>query len=109
MNNLTRVPVREQSPEKRAKNFDEVCYGYNAEEAVEEASRCLNCKNAVCVKGCPVGINIPSFIKEIKDGNFEKAYGIISESSSLPSVCGRVCPQETQCEGKCVRGIRRYL
>lgn len=106
MNNLTRVPVREQSPEQRAKNFDEVCYGYNAEEAVEEASRCLNCKNAACVKGCPVGINIPSFIKEIKDGNFEKAYGIIAESSSLPSVCGRVCPQETQCEGKCVRGIK---
>ena len=72
MNKLTRVPVREQLPEQRAKNFDEVCYGYNAEEAVEEASRCLNCKNAACVKGCPVGINIPSFIKEIKDGNFER-------------------------------------
>ncbi len=101
-----RVPVREQDPEVRAHNFEEVCYGYNEEEAVCEAGRCLNCKNAQCVKGCPVAINIPAFIEQVKNGDFEKAYQIISESSSLPAVCGRVCPQETQCEGKCIRGIK---
>ena len=101
-----RVPVREQDPEVRAHNFEEVCYGYNEEEAVCEAGRCLNCKNAQCVKGCPVAINIPAFIEQVKNGDFEKAYQIISESSSLPAVCGRVCPQETHCEGKCIRGIK---
>ncbi len=101
-----RVPVREQDPEVRAHNFEEVCYGYNEEEAVCESGRCLNCKNAQCVKGCPVAINIPAFIEQVKNGDFEKAYQIISESSSLPAVCGRVCPQETQCEGKCIRGIK---
>ena len=105
-NVLNRVPVREQDPKVRATNFDEVCHGYNLEEAMEEASRCINCKNARCVKGCPVGINIPAFIHEVKEGNIEAAYQIISQSSALPAVCGRVCPQECQCEGKCVRGIK---
>ncbi len=103
---LTRVPVREQDPKVRATNFEEVCLGYNQEEAMEEAVRCLGCKKPRCVEGCPVSINIPGFIAEVKEGNFEKAYQIISESSSLPAVCGRVCPQETQCEGKCVRGVK---
>ena len=102
----TKVPVREQEPLVRAANFDEVCYGYNEEEAVEEASRCLNCKNARCIEGCPVSINIPGFIKKVTERDFAGAYQVISESSSLPAVCGRVCPQETQCEGKCVRGIK---
>ncbi|MCR4787768.1 MAG: NADPH-dependent glutamate synthase [Lachnospiraceae bacterium] len=106
MDVLKKVPVREQDPKERARNFEEVCYGYNSEEAVEEASRCINCQNAKCITGCPVAINIPAFIKEVKDGEFEKAYDIISESSSLPAVCGRVCPQESQCEGKCIRGIK---
>ncbi|MBO6111447.1 MAG: NADPH-dependent glutamate synthase [Lachnospiraceae bacterium] len=99
-----RVPVREQEPEVRAKNFDEVCLGYNKEEAMQEASRCLNCKKPFCVEGCPVSINIPGFIEKVKDGDFEAASRIIAESSSLPAVCGRVCPQESQCEGVCVRG-----
>lgn len=103
---LVRVPVSEQDPVVRAKNFDEVCLGYSKEEAMDEATRCLNCKNAQCVKGCPVSINIPAFIEQVKDGNIEKAYSIISESSALPAVCGRVCPQESQCEGKCIRGIK---
>lgn len=106
MDVLKKVPVREQDPKVRATNFDEVCLGYNKEEAMEEASRCLNCKNAQCMKGCPVSINIPGFIEKVKDGDFEAAYEIISESSSLPAVCGRVCPQESQCEGKCIRGIK---
>lgn len=106
MDMTKRVPVREQDGKVRAMNFDEVCYGYNDEEAALEASRCLKCKNAGCVKGCPVNIDVPAFIAEVKVGNIEKAYGIISESSALPAVCGRVCPQETQCEGKCVRGIK---
>ncbi|MCR4895894.1 MAG: NADPH-dependent glutamate synthase [Lachnospiraceae bacterium] len=101
-----KVPVREQDAKERATNFKEVCLGYNQEEAQEEASRCLNCKNARCILGCPVAINIPGFIQEVKAGNIEKAYQIISESSALPAVCGRVCPQETQCEGQCVRGIK---
>ena len=101
-----RVPVREQAPEVRAKNFEEVCLGYNKEEAMEEASRCLNCKNARCITGCPVNINIPAFIAEVKEGNFEKASQVIGESSALPAVCGRVCPQESQCEGKCILGIK---
>ena len=103
---LKKVPVREQDPQVRATNFDEVCLGYNKEEAMEEASRCLNCKNAKCVQGCPVSINIPGFIHEVKEGNFEEAYKVISESSALPAICGRVCPQESQCEGKCIRGIK---
>ena len=101
-----RVPVREQAPEVRAKNFEEVCLGYNKEVAMEEASRCLNCKNARCITGCPVNINIPAFIAEVKEGNFEKASQVIGESSALPAVCGRVCPQESQCEGKCILGIK---
>lgn len=103
---LKKVPVREQEPKVRAKNFDEVCLGYNKEEAIEEANRCLNCKNAQCIKGCPVAINIPAFIEQVKTGNIEEAYKVISESSALPAVCGRVCPQESQCEGKCIRGIK---
>ncbi|MCR5272386.1 MAG: NADPH-dependent glutamate synthase [Lachnospiraceae bacterium] len=106
MNQMTKVPVREQDPKVRATNFDEVCLGYNEDEAVEEASRCLNCKNPLCVAGCPVSINIPGFIAKVKERKFEEAYQIISESSALPAVCGRVCPQESQCEGKCVRGIK---
>ncbi len=90
----------------RATNFEEVCYGYNKEEAMEEAARCLTCKNAKCVKGCPVNIDIPGFIKEVKEGNFEEAFKVIGQSSALPAVCGRVCPQETQCEGLCIRGIK---
>lgn len=101
-----RVPVREQEPKVRAENFDEVCYGYNLEEAVEEAKRCLNCKNAKCVRTCPVGINIPGFIQKIIEKDIEGAGKIIAESSSLPAVCGRVCPQETQCEMTCIMGIR---
>ena len=103
---LNRVPVREQEPKVRATNFDEVCLGYNKDEAVEEAQRCLGCKNAKCITGCPVNINIPAFVAQVKEGNFEEAYKIIGESSALPAVCGRVCPQESQCEGKCVRGIK---
>ena len=103
---LKKVPVREQDPQVRAKNFEEVCYGYNKEEAMEEATRCLGCKNAKCVEGCPVSIDIPGFIKEVKEGNFEEAYKVIGKSSALPAVCGRVCPQESQCEGKCIRGIK---
>ncbi len=103
---LKKVPVREQEPKVRATNFDEVCLGYNKEEAVEEAQRCLHCKNAKCVQGCPVNINIPDFIGELKEGKVEEAYKVISESSALPAICGRVCPQESQCEGKCIRGIK---
>ena len=103
---LVKVPVSEQDPKVRATNFEEVCLGYNKEEAMEEASRCLNCKNAQCIKGCPVSIQIPDFIAAVKDGDIEKAYEVISESSALPAVCGRVCPQESQCEGKCIRGIK---
>lgn len=102
----TKVPVREQDPRVRATNFEEVCYGYNSEEAQEEALRCLNCKNPRCVQGCPVSINIPDFIQEVKAGNFEEAAKVIAKSSSLPAVCGRVCPQESQCEGVCVVGIK---
>ncbi len=101
-----RVPVREQDPKVRAANFDEVCLGYNEEEAVMEAQRCLNCKNPKCVAGCPVNIRIPDFIRAVKEGDTAKAYDIISQSSSLPAVCGRVCPQERQCEGQCIRGVK---
>ena len=106
MDVMKKVPVREQDAKERARNFEEVCLGYNEEEAVAEAGRCLNCKNALCMQGCPVSINIPGFIAQVKERNFKEAYKIISESSSLPAVCGRVCPQESQCEGKCVRGIK---
>ena len=103
---LKKVPIREQDPKVRATNFEEVCLGYNEEEAVAEAGRCINCKNPRCVGGCPVSINIPAFIQEVKNRNFEKAADIIAEASALPAVCGRVCPQETQCEGVCIRGIK---
>lgn len=106
MDVLRKVPVREQEAAVRAKNFDEVCLGYNKEEAMNEASRCINCKNAKCVKGCPVAIDIPAFIEQVKLGNIEEAYQIISRASALPAVCGRVCPQESQCEGECIRGIK---
>ena len=106
MDVLKKVPVREQDAKVRAANFEEVCLGYNKEEAMEEASRCINCKNAQCVKGCPVSINIPGFIEKVKEGDMEAAYQVISASSSLPAICGRVCPQESQCEGKCIRGIK---
>ncbi|MCI9204254.1 MAG: NAD(P)-binding protein, partial [Lachnospiraceae bacterium] len=106
MDVLKKVPVREQDAKVRAANFDEVCLGYNKEEAMEEAARCINCKNAQCIKGCPVAIDIPGFIEKVKNGDVEAAYQVISEASSLPAVCGRVCPQESQCEGKCIRGIK---
>ena len=103
---MKKVPVAEQDPAVRATNFDEVNLGYTRDEAVLEASRCLNCKNARCIQGCPVNINIPAFIARVKEGDVAGAYGVISESSSLPAVCGRVCPQETQCEAQCIRGIK---
>lgn len=99
-----RIPVREQDPKVRAKNFNEVCLGYNAEEAILEAQRCLNCKNPQCVKGCPVNVHIPEFIKYVAEGNFMEAAKVINRDSALPAVCGRVCPQEKQCEGNCVMG-----
>jgi len=95
---LKKVPVREQDPKVRATNFEEVCLGYNQEEAMEEAQRCLGCKKPKCVEGCPVSINIPGFIEHIKEGNMEEAYKVIGLSSALPAICGRVCPQESQCE-----------
>ena len=101
---LKKVPVREQDPKVRATNFEEVCLGYNQEEAMEEAQRCLGCKKPKCVEGCPVSINIPGFIEQIKEGNIEEAYKVIGLSSALPAICGRVCPQESQCEGQCIRG-----
>ena len=103
---MIRVPVREQDPKLRATNFEEVCLGYNEEEAVKEAERCLNCKNPKCRQGCPVSIDIPAFIAKVKDEDFEGAAKEIAQYSSLPAVCGRVCPQEKQCEGKCVLGIK---
>ena len=106
MDVMKKIPVREQDAKVRATNFEEVCLGYNKEEAMEEATRCINCKNAQCIKGCPVAIDIPGFIEQVKAGDIEKAYQIISEASALPAVCGRVCPQESQCEGKCIRGIK---
>ncbi len=99
-------PMPTQEPQVRAHNFSEVALGYSEETAIQEAMRCLNCKNYPCVSGCPVNIHIPEFIAKIKEGDFEGAYQIIQKSSSLPAVCGRVCPQETQCESKCVRGIK---
>ena len=105
-NKIPRVPVREQNPAERASNFEEVCYGYDAGEAMLEASRCLNCKNPRCVAACPVGVRIPQFIERLKSGDTAGAADVIAADSSLPSICGRVCPQETQCESKCVRGIK---
>ena len=105
-NKINRIAVREQDPKVRAHNFDEVSYGYNEEEAMLEASRCFGCKKPSCVKDCPVSIKIPEFIYEVELGNFEKAASIIAEDSSLPAVCGRVCPQESQCEGSCILGIK---
>lgn len=101
-----RNPMPSQEPNVRNKNFDEVALGYTEEMAINEAERCLNCKNPLCRNGCPVQIDIPAFIQKVAQGKFEEAYQIIAKSSSLPAVCGRVCPQETQCEGKCVRGIK---
>ena len=95
-----------QKADIRNKNFNEVALGYTEEQAIDEAKRCLNCKNRPCVSGCPVGIDIPDFIAKVADGKFEEAYEIIYKSSSLPAVCGRVCPQETQCEAKCTLGIK---
>ena len=103
---IPRVPVREQDPKVRAHNFDEVCYGYNLEEATTEASRCLHCKNPRCVGACPVSIKIPEFIAKVKEGDIDGATAVIAEDSSLPAVCGRVCPQETQCEGSCILGVK---
>ena len=103
---LTKVPMPEQEPQIRARNFKEVTLGYTKEMAMEEAQRCLNCKNKPCVSGCPVGVRIPECVAEIAQGNFENAYDIIKTTNGLPAVCGRVCPQENQCEGKCVRGIK---
>jgi len=104
--NLNRVPVREQDPKERSKNFKEVSFGYNREEAVLEAERCLQCKNPKCVGACPVAINIPKFIKELREGNLKESRDTLADASNLPAVCGRVCPQEEQCEGKCIVGIR---
>ncbi len=103
---LTKVPMPEQDPNVRNKNFEEVALGYTAEMAMEEATRCLNCKNKPCVGGCPVNVPIPEFIEKVAEGDFEAAYEVITRENALPAICGRVCPQENQCEGKCVRGIK---
>ena len=105
-NKIPRVPVREQDPAVRATNFEEVCYGYNQEEAMLEASRCLHCRKPRCVEACPVGIHIPDFIAALHEGRLQEAADVIAQDSSLPSICGRVCPQETQCEGSCILGIK---
>ena len=105
-NKIPRVPVREQDPKVRATNFEEVCYGYNEQEAQLEATRCLNCKNPRCVAACPVSVKIPQFISLVAAGDFAAAAATIAEDSSLPAVCGRVCPQETQCEGSCILGVK---
>lgn len=106
MDMTKKVPVREQDPKVRATNFKEVCLGYNEEEAINEAARCLNCKNPKCVEGCPVSIHIPDFIQKVKEKDYKAAAETIALSSALPAICGRVCPQETQCEGVCIRGIK---
>mgnify|MGYP002515327649 CR=1 FL=1 len=106
MDMMKKVPIREQDPAVRAKNFDEVCLGYTKEQAMLEALRCLECKNPLCVIGCPVSVPIPEFVHQVKKGDFDRAFEIISECNTLPAICGRVCPQECQCEGKCVRGIK---
>jgi len=104
MNNKKKTPMREQPPHQRKKNFEEVPYGYSEDEAKQEAQRCLQCKKPLCTQGCPVGVSIPAFIKSIADGDFKAACSKIKESNTLPAVCGRVCPQETQCEGLCILG-----
>ena len=101
-----KVPMPEQEPDVRNKNFNEVALGYTKEMAMEEAGRCLNCKHRPCVGGCPVNVPIPDFIAKVAEGDFEAAYDIITSENALPAICGRVCPQENQCEGKCVRGIK---
>ena len=103
---LTKVPMPEQDPNVRNKNFEEVALGYTKEMAMEEATRCINCKNKPCMSGCPVCVRIPEFIAKVAAGEFEEAYKIITSTNGLPAVCGRVCPQENQCEGKCIRGIK---
>jgi len=103
---MKRIPISEKKPKVRASNFEEVCLGYTPEEAMAEASRCLNCKKPMCVTECPVTIGIPEFIQHVKNGEFEAAAKTIAKSSALPAVCGRVCPQEVQCEGKCILGIK---
>ena len=103
---LKKNEMPHQAPEVRARNFQEVALGYTPEQAIDEAKRCLNCKNRPCVSGCPVNIAIPEFIALVAEGDFEGAYEVITRQSSLPAVCGRVCPQESQCESKCVRGIK---
>ena len=103
---LTKLPAREQAPEARRRNFEEVSQGYDEAMAREEATRCIGCKNAPCMTGCPVGVHIPEFIAHVKQGEFDKAYDIIRLTNNLPAICGRVCPQETQCEAKCVRGVK---
>ena len=103
---LVKNKMPQQDPDVRNKNFEEVALGYTEEMAIDEAKRCLNCKNKPCVSGCPVQIDIPAFINEVKNGNFDEAYKILRQSTSLPAICGRVCPQESQCEQKCVRGIK---
>lgn len=104
--NLNRIPMREQDPQVRRRNFDEVALGYTLEEAVEEAKRCLQCKKPMCVEGCPVNVRIPQFIAAVVEGNIEEAFRIIRQTNNLPAICGRVCPQETQCEQRCVLGKR---
>ena len=103
---MTKNPMPEQDPVVRAGNFEEVALGYDAETAMKEAQRCLDCKNAPCRTGCPVAVRIPEFIAKVAEGEFEAAYDIITSTNSLPAVCGRVCPQEKQCESKCVRGLK---
>lgn len=103
---MTKVPMPEQAPDVRNKNFEEVALGYTEEMAKEEATRCLQCKNPLCMQGCPVNVPIPGFIEKVAEGDFEAAYEIITSENALPAICGRVCPQENQCEGKCVRGIK---
>ena len=103
---LKKNPMPSQDPNVRNKNFDEVALGYTEEMAIDEAQRCLNCKNPKCVEGCPVNVHIPEFISKVAEGKFDEAFSVITSTNSLPAICGRVCPQENQCEGKCIRGIK---